>query len=154
MGKNKHSKAMGFSTIFGEAEIHTIPKILKKWIPIAREKYGKTQTFQSNGFLKYFELSRNPYNSQNLKKVNFHSTGKVRENTRIFHSLRYLVDLELMRTHGIPNVCECTNSHKMEIFCGNSFPDCGILKKLEVIKFHTMEILWEKLIYSHTMGFE
>ena len=74
--------------------------------------------------------------------MNFHSTGKVRENTRIFHSLRYLVDLELMRTHGIPNVCECTNSHKMEIFCGNSFPDCGILKKLEVIKFHTMEIPW------------
>ena len=78
MGKNKHSKVMGFSTILSEAEIHTIPKIWKKWIPIVREKYGKTQTFQSNGFLKYFERSRNPYNSQNTGKVNLHSTGKVR----------------------------------------------------------------------------
>ena len=52
--KNKHPKVMGFLPILGEAEIHTIPKIWKKWIPIVSEKYGKTQTFQSNGFLKYF----------------------------------------------------------------------------------------------------
>ena len=119
--KNKHSKLMGFSTILVEAEIHTIPKISKKWIPIVREKYGKTQTFQSNEFLKYFGWCRNPYNSQNMGKVNLHSTGKVRENTEIPHSLRYLADLELMRTHGIPNVCECTKSHKMKIFCGKPY---------------------------------
>ena len=71
---------MGFLPILGEAEIHTIPKIWKKWIPIISEKYGKTQTFQSNGFLKYFRWSRNPYNFQNMGKVNLHSTGKVREN--------------------------------------------------------------------------
>ena len=64
--KNKHSKIMGFSTILSEAEIYTIPKIWKKWILIVREKYGKTQTFQSNGFLRYFGSSRNPYNSQNM----------------------------------------------------------------------------------------
>ena len=121
MKKQKHFKFLGFSTILSEAEIHTIPKIWKKWIPIVREKYGKTQTFQSNGFLKYFGWSRNPYNSQNMGKVNLHSTGKVRENTEISHSLRYLADLEFMRTHGIPNVCECTNSHKMEIFCGKPY---------------------------------
>ena len=119
--KNKHSKVMGFSTILSEAEIHTIPKKWKKWIPIVREKYGKTQTFQSNGFLKYFGRSRNIYNSQNMGKVNLHITGKVRENTQISHSLRYLADLEFMRSHGIPNVCECTNSHKMEIFCGKPY---------------------------------
>ena len=45
---------MGFSNILGEAEIHTIPKIWKKGIPIGREKYGKTQTFQSKAFLKFF----------------------------------------------------------------------------------------------------
>ena len=100
--KNKHSKLMGFSTILVEAEIHTIPKISKKWIPIVREKYGKTQTFQSNEFLKYFGWCRNPYNSQNMGKVNLHSTGKVRENTEISHSLRYLADLALMRTHEFP----------------------------------------------------
>ena len=88
--KNKHSKVMGFSTILSEVEIHTITKIWKKWIPIAREK-------------------------------NLHSTGKVRENTEISHSLCYLSDLEFMRNHGIPNVCKCTNSHKMEIFCGRPY---------------------------------
>ena len=119
--KTQTFRSNGFLNFLGEAEIHTIPKIWKKWIPIVREKYGKTQTFQSNGFLKYFGWSRNPYNSQNMGKVNLHSTGKVRENTEISHSLRYLADLELMRTHGIPNVCECTNSHKMEIFCGKPY---------------------------------
>ena len=78
--KSKHSRVMGFSTILSEAEIHTISKIWKKWIPIVREKYGKTQTLQSNGFLKYFGKSRNPYNSQNMGKVNLRGTGKVREN--------------------------------------------------------------------------
>ena len=62
-------------------------------------------------------------NSHNTRKVweirvNLNSTGKVRQNTEISHNLRYLADLELMRTPRIPNVCECTNSHKMNIFCG------------------------------------
>ena len=49
-----------FSNILGEAEIDTVPKTWEKWISIVREKYGKTQTFQIYGFLKYFGLSRNP----------------------------------------------------------------------------------------------
>ena len=60
MGKNKHSKVMGFSNILGEAEIHTIPKTLEERISIVRKKYGKTRTFQIYGFLKYFVLRRNP----------------------------------------------------------------------------------------------
>ena len=56
-----------------------------------------------------------------MGKVNLHSTGKVRENTEISHSFRYLADLEFMRTHGIANVSECT------------IPGCGFLRKLEVI---------------------
>ena len=81
--KNKHSKVMGFSNILGEAETHTIPKIWEKWIPIIWRKYGKKQTFQSYGFLKYFGWSRNPYNSQNMGKVNSHSKEKIWENTNI-----------------------------------------------------------------------
>ena len=38
---------MDFLNISGEAEIHTIPKIREKWIPIVRRKYGKTQNLQS-----------------------------------------------------------------------------------------------------------
>ena len=121
MGKHKHFKFMGFLNISGEAEIHTIPKTWEKWISIVREKYGKTQTFQIYGFLKYFGLSRNPYNSQNMGKVNLLSTGKAWENTEISHILRCLAYLELMRTHAIPNVWECANSHKMEIFCGKPY---------------------------------
>ena len=45
MGKYKHCKAIGLLLISCEALIHTIPKIWEKWIPIARKKYGKTQTF-------------------------------------------------------------------------------------------------------------
>ena len=56
-----------------------------------------------------------------MGKVNLHSTGKVLENTQISHRRCYLADLELMRTHAIPNVCECTNSHKMEIYCGKPY---------------------------------
>ena len=83
MGKHKHFKFMRSLNISGEAEIHTIPKTWAKWISIVREKYGKTQTFQIYGFLKYFRSSRNPYNSQNMVKVDFHSTGKVWKNTNI-----------------------------------------------------------------------
>ena len=74
---------MAFLNISGEAEIHTIPKTWGKRIFIVREEYEKTQTFQIYGFLKYFGWSRNPYNSQNMGKVNFHSTEKVWENTNI-----------------------------------------------------------------------
>ena len=52
--KTKHPKVKCFLHILGEAKIHTIPKIWEKRIPIIREKYGKKQTFQSNGFHKYF----------------------------------------------------------------------------------------------------
>ena len=54
MGKHKHFKFMGFLNILGEAEIHAIPKTWEKQIHIIQEKYGKKQTFQSYGFLKYF----------------------------------------------------------------------------------------------------
>ena len=30
LGKNKHSKVMGFSNSLGEAENHTIPKMIEK----------------------------------------------------------------------------------------------------------------------------
>ena len=40
---------MGFLNI---SQISTIPKTWEKWILIAREKYGKKQTFESYGFLK------------------------------------------------------------------------------------------------------
>ena len=160
MRKHKHFKVQCFWIFSLDAEIFAVPKTWEKWISIIRKKYGKTQTFQIYGFFKYFGWSRNPYNSQNLGKVNFHntgkvwekkqtfqsngflkcfgrsrnpynsqnmgkvdlhSTGKVRENTEISHSLCYLSDLEFMRNHGIPNVCKCTNSHKMEIFCGRPY---------------------------------
>ena len=56
-----------------------------------------------------------------MGKVNSHRAEKVWENTEISHILCYLADLELMRTHAIPNVWECTNSHKMEILCGTPY---------------------------------
>ena len=49
-----------------------------------------------------------------MRKVNLHSAGMGKQ--RFPYFLHYLADLELMRTHVIPNVWECANSHKMEIF--------------------------------------
>ena len=83
--KRKHFKILGFSNTLGEAEIHTIPKIWEKWFPIVREKYGKTQTFQSQGFLEFFPWSRNPGSSQNVGKVDCPDTGKVWENRNILN---------------------------------------------------------------------
>ena len=71
--------------------------------------------------------------------MNVHKTEKVRENTEISHSVRYLSDLDFIRTHGIPNVCECTNSHEKEVYSGKyhiliSFPCYGFFRQLEVIE--------------------
>ena len=54
MGKHKHFKVKGFLNFWLVADIHTVPKIWEKWISMVWEKYGKTQTSQIYGFLKYF----------------------------------------------------------------------------------------------------
>ena len=41
MGEHKYSKVTDFLNILGEPEIHKIPKIWEKWIPIIEEEYGK-----------------------------------------------------------------------------------------------------------------
>ena len=53
MGKHKDFKVKGFWNFLLEAEIHAVPKIWQERIAIIQEKYGKTQTFQIDGFLKY-----------------------------------------------------------------------------------------------------
>ena len=104
-----------------------------------------------------------------MGKVNLLSMGKVWETTEISHILRYLAYLELMKIHAIPNVWECANSHKMEIFCGSHIiPSLRIFQEIRSyyktrvihrvsmgnVKFHAMGILWGQIIYFHTMGFE
>ena len=103
MGKCKRFEVKGFLNFLLEAEIRAVPKTWEKWIFTAPEKYGKTQTFHIYGFLEYFGWSRNPYNSQIMGKVNLLNTGKVWENIEVSQILHYLTDLELMRTHAIPN---------------------------------------------------
>ena len=116
-GKVQTFHIEGFLHVWYEAEIHLVPKAWEKGISIVQEQYGKPQAFQIYEFVKYFGWSKNPYNFQNMGKVNLHSTEKIWENTEISHILHYLADLELMRTLAVPNIWECTNSGKMEIFC-------------------------------------
>ena len=85
MGKNKHFKFMDLLNILGETEIHAFPKTWVKWISKVRENYGKTRTFQIYWFPKYFGSNRNPYNSQNMGKVNSHNTARVSEKTNILN---------------------------------------------------------------------
>ena len=70
-------------SISRKIETHAIPKTWENWILIVRETYGKTQTFQSYGFLTYFMSDTIPYNSQNMRKVNSYSKEKIWENTNI-----------------------------------------------------------------------
>ena len=77
--ENTNITKLCFSNILVEAEIDIVPKIWEKWISIVREKYGKTQTFQIYEFPKYFGLNGNPYDSQNMEKVNSHISGGIWE---------------------------------------------------------------------------
>ena len=95
------------------AEIHAVPKTWEKWISIIREKYGKTQTFQIYGFLKYFGWSRNPYNSENLGKVNFHNTGKKYGKKQTFQSNGFLNYFEWGRNPYNSQNMEKVNSHSI-----------------------------------------
>ena len=76
----------------------------ENWISIIREKYRKTQTFQIYGFLKNFGWSRNPYNSQNLGKVNSHNTYKYGEKKQTFQSFSNV--LGQAEIHTIPKIWE------------------------------------------------
>ena len=89
-GKHKHLKVKGLWNFLLEAEIHAVPNMWEKWISIIRGKYGKTQTFQIYGFPKNFGWSRNPYNSQNMGKVNSYKYGKsMGKKTNIPKFLKY-----------------------------------------------------------------
>ena len=54
MKKQTDFKVKCFWNFLLEAEIHVVPKTWEKRISMIREKYGKAQTFQIYGFLKYF----------------------------------------------------------------------------------------------------
>ena len=45
---------INISKLLLEAEIHAAPNTWENWISIVQEEYGKTQTFQIYGFVKYF----------------------------------------------------------------------------------------------------
>ena len=118
MGKYKHFKVNGFLNFFawhrnpcscqnmGEEDFHSIGKVWENW--------------NISNFWVFFNISRQA-EIHTILLVNLLSMGKVRENTEISHILRYLADLELMRTYAIPNVWECKNSRKMEILCGKPY---------------------------------
>ena len=144
MGKHKHFKVKGFWNFLLEAEIHAV----QKWISIVREKYAKTQTFQIYGFLKYFRWSRNPYNSQNLGKVNFHNTGKVSEKNKHSKVMGFSTILSEAEIHTIPKIWKKwmpiveknMGKHKHSKVMGFS----NILGEAEI---HTIPKIWEKWIY-------
>ena len=133
MGKHKHFKVKGgflnffawnrnpcSCQIMGKEDFHSIGKVWENW--------------NISNFFFFFNISREA-EIHTILLVNLLSMGKVLENTEISHILRYLTDLELMRTYAIPNVWECKNFP----WNGNivrkaiSFPACGFLRKLEVI---------------------
>ena len=116
------------------------------WILIVREKYGKTLTFQSYGFLTYFMCGINTHDSQNMRKVNSHSKEKW-ENMNI-SKLRvsgiFCWKQKSMRfpTHGksgFPWYGKSMGKHK-------HFKFMGFLKILDETEIHTIHKTWEKWI--------
>ena len=147
MGKDKHFKFKGFLNFSYEADIHLVPKTWEKWIPIVREKYGKTQTFQIYGFLKYFGCSKNPYNSQNMGKVNSHSKEKIWENTNIsklrvsgiFCLKQKSMQFPKYRKSGLPLYGKSMGKHK-------HFKFMGFLNISYKAEIHAIPRTWEKWI--------
>ena len=126
--------------------MHTIPKTWEKGIPIIRGKYKK-QIFQSVGFLNCFGWSRNPYNSQNMGKVNLHSKDKIRENTNI-SKLRvsgiFCVKQRSMQwtkygKSGLPLYGKTMGKQK-------HFKFIGFLNISNEAEIHTISRTWEKWI--------
>ena len=81
--KNTNIIRLCFLNISHEAKIHTISITWERWILIVRETYGKMQTLKSYGFLTYFMWGINPYNFQNIEKVNSLGKGKIWGNTNV-----------------------------------------------------------------------
>ena len=83
-------------------------KTWKLWIYLVRESYGKTQIFQRFGFLTYSARlycawNRNPYNSDNMGKLNSQSKGNVWENTNIPKLCFLHISCEALN-HTIPKI--------------------------------------------------
>ena len=103
--------------------------------------YSKIKVWEKTNIPKlwvprYFMWSKNPYNSQTTGRVNYHIMEQAWENTDNSQVLLYLTDLELVGTHASHNVWKCANFHNIEIVQWKviSFPGCGFLRKLELIR--------------------
>ena len=104
MVKYKHLKVKGFLNFLYETEIHAVPKTQEKWISVAQEKHGKHKHSKFMGFFNILGEAEIHIIPRTWEKWIYIIQGKKWGNTEISHILRYLADLELMRTQGIPNV--------------------------------------------------
>ena len=117
------------------------------WILIVSETYGKTQTFQSYGFLTYFIYGINTYNSQNMRKVNSQSKEKIWESTsfsklsvsEIFRLKQKSMQFPKHGKSGFPLYGKSMGKHK-------HFRFMGFLNFSDEAEIHTIPKTWEKWI--------
>ena len=146
MGKYEHFEVKGFWNFLLEAEIQAVTNIWEKWILIILEKYGKKTNIPK--FLKYFGWSRNPYNSQNMGKVNSHSKEKIWENTNIsklsvseiFPMIQKSMQFPKHGKSGFPLYGKSMEKHK-------HFKLMDFLNISDEAEIHTISRTWEKWIY-------
>ena len=126
MRKHKHSKVIGFLYISREAEIHTIPKRWVNEFPYYRISMGKHRQITGTGSrtvvtskMELFVIIVNGF--QPLTIITNRSILDVAAGLDPPQFLLYLTDIEMMKTHAIPDIWECTNSPSMEIFCGKQY---------------------------------
>ena len=151
---------MGFSNILGEAEIHTIPKIWEKWIPIVRKKYEKTQTFQSVS--EIFHLMQKSMQFAKHGKSGFPLCGKVMEKHKHFKFMGFLNISDEAEIHIIPKTWDAWILIIREKYVKKqTFESYGFLryfgwsrnpnnfKNIEKVDFHSTGEVWEKTNISN-----
>ena len=129
MGKNKHSKIMKFLNISCEAETHTISKPRNERISILRYQYGKTQAIPRCRSTLHIKVNGNPSNPQCLGMCKFPYHRGIQWKAISCPGCRFLRKLEFIRK---PKQSQ----------------------SMSQVKYHTMGIPKEKLLYSHNMGFD
>ena len=161
MGKYKHFTFTGFLNFLGESEIHTIPKLWKKWIPIAREKYDKTQTFQKLSVSEIFRFNQKskqfPKHGKNGFPLYRNSMGKHKH----FKFMGFLNILDEAEIHTIPRTWEKWISIIREKYGKKqTFKSKGFSTILIKAEIHTIPKIWKKWIpivrkkYEKTQTFQ
>lgn len=89
MGKYKHSKVMDFLNIFGETEIYTNLKNIRREFPYHGKIVGILKAHPNYGLLNIFLLKQDYMHSSNHGNYNFPFYGKGEGKLKLFSNVGF-----------------------------------------------------------------